>query len=166
MELIKEIVYLDPPTKWTLAYKKEKFDTKGKLVTHQDFYLTANLFYSDRTSYHLTSKIVYDCKLFLFEKMKGIPNLQKIRVDFEYYHTKHIDIDNKHYFWFKLFMDILKTPTHKQVLKQKNQIITTNTIEDDNTKFLTEYNAKFFLGEHKMVFKIYGEIKNEQQTLF
>jgi len=48
--LIKEIVIDDPPTKWTLNYKKEKFDGNGKLITKQDFYLTGNLFYSDRSS--------------------------------------------------------------------------------------------------------------------
>ena len=50
LPLIKEIVIPNPPTKWVLNYKKEKFDKDGKLITHQDFYLTANLFYSDKTS--------------------------------------------------------------------------------------------------------------------
>ena len=29
MELIKEIILREPPTKWTLNYKKEKFNSKG-----------------------------------------------------------------------------------------------------------------------------------------
>ena len=66
MDLIKEIIITTPPTKWTLVYKKQKFNSKGKLVTHQDYFLTANLFYADRTAYHLTSKIIQETKGFLF----------------------------------------------------------------------------------------------------
>ena len=66
MEVIKEIAINDPPSKWVLIYKKPKFDKHGKKVEKQDFYLTGNLFYSDRTSFHLTSKIIYEMKQYLF----------------------------------------------------------------------------------------------------
>lgn len=168
MDLIKEITIKDPPTKWTLNYKKPKFNREGKKIEKQDFYLTGNLFYSDRTSFHLTSKIINENKKFLFPHLKGLPKLEKMRLDFEYHSMKHIDLDNKANFWIKLFLDILKTPSQKQVengIKFKKPIITTNTIEDDNTKCVTEINLKFVESEHKMIFRIYGRVKSEQKEL-
>lgn len=168
MELIKEIIINDPPTKYTQKYKKEKFDKNGKLITHQDYYLTGNLFYSDRTSFHLTSKIVYQTKEYLFPYLKGLPELEKMRIDFEYHKTSHIDLDNKASFWIKIMLDILKTPSQKQIengIKFKKPIITTNTIQDDNTKTVTEINLKFVKSEHKMIFRIFGRVKTEQKEL-
>lgn len=165
MDLIKEIIIPNPPTKWTLVYKTPKFDKEGKPITHVDFYLTANLFYSDRTSYHITSKIIQESKMFLFPFLKGIPELDKLQLELIYYHTKHIDLDNKGFYWRKLILDILKTPTPKQIKnanQRKKPIITTNTISDDNTKVSTKNTEEFILGEHKMVIKIYGRIKSTQ----
>jgi len=168
MDLIKEIVIVNPPTKWTLNYKKEKFDKDGKSKTHQDFYLTGNLFYADRTSYHITSKIIQESKEFLFEHLKGLPEMEKLRIEFEYHHTKHIDLDNKANYWLKLMLDILKKPTQRQITNavvRNKPIITTNTIDDDNTKYVDEINLKFVLSEHKMIFRIYGKLKIEQPKL-
>lgn len=166
--LIKEIIITTPPTKWTLVYKKQKFNSKGKLVTHQDYFLTANLFYADRTSYHLTSKIIQETKVFLFPYFKNLPELDKLKIDFEYHKPQDIDLDNVAYFWLKLVLDILKTPTQSQInraLSHKKEIITTNTIKDDNTKCIDNINLKFVRGEHKMVFRIYGRVKSEQKEL-
>lgn len=168
MDLIKQIIIENPPTKYTLVYKKEKFDSKGKLVTHQDFFLTGNLFYSDRTSYHLTSKIIQQSKEFLLPHLKGLPVLDKMRLEWEYHSMKDIDLDNKANYWIKLILDILKTPTQRQInraLEYKKPIITTNTITDDNTKCIDEIKLKYFRGEHKMVFRIYGRPKDEQKSL-
>jgi hypothetical protein len=168
MELIKEIIINEPPYKYTLVYKKQKFDAKGKLITHQDFYLTANLFYSDRTSFHITSKIIYETKEFLLPYLKGLPELEKMRTEMEIHNTKDIDLDNKWFFFYKLILDILKTPTTKQIersQKYKKPIISTNTIYDDNTKSVSEFNCKFFKGENKIVFRIFGTIKSTQKEL-
>lgn len=168
MELIKEIKINDPPTKYTLKYKKPKYDKHGKLIEKQDFYLTGNLFYSDRTSFHLTSKIIYSSKEYLFPFLKGLPELEKMRLDFEYHSMKHIDLDNKASYWVKIMLDILKIPTQKQIengIKFKKPIITTNTIQDDNTKSIDEINLKFVKGEHLMIFRIYGRVKSEQKEL-
>lgn len=65
-------------------------------------------------------------------------------------------------------MDILKTPTQRQIeraLKYKKPIITTNTIQDDNTKCIDEIKLKFIKGEHKMIFRIFGKVKSEQKEL-
>jgi hypothetical protein len=168
LELIKEIIILDPPTKWTLKYKKPKYDSKGDLVEKQDFYLTGNLFYADRTSYHITSKIINESKEFLFPYFSRLPELEKMRLDFEYHKTTHIDLDNKSSYWIKLILDILKTPSSRQLanaIKHKKPIITTNTIADDNTKCIDEINTKFVLSEHKMIIRIYGRVKSTQTEM-
>ena len=62
----------------------------------------------------------------------------------------------------------MKTPTQSQInraLSHKKEIITTNTIKDDNTKCIDNINLKFVRGEHKMVFRIYGRVKSEQKEL-
>lgn len=167
-ELIKEIIILDPPTKWTLVYKKPKYDGKGNLITKQDFYLTGNIFYADRTSFHITSKIIQESKEFLFPFLKGLPELDKMRLEFEYHKTSHIDLDNKFSYWGKILLDILKTPTQKQInraLAYKKPIITTNTLIDDNTKCIDSISLKFINSEHKMIFRIFGRIKSEQKEL-
>lgn len=166
--LIKEIVIENPPTKWTLVYKKPKFDAKGNPVVKQDYYLTGNLFYSDKSSFHITSKIIQESKEFLYPHLRRLPELEKMRVEFEYHHTKDIDLDNKFSYWGKIFFDILKTPTQKQINRAeayKKPIITTNTIADDNTKCVDEMKLKFVKGEHKMIFRIYGKRKEEQKKL-
>lgn len=168
MDLIKEIIIDNPPHKWSLVYKKQKFDSKGKLVTHQDFYLTGNLFYSDRSSFHITSKIIQETKEFLLPYFKGLPELEKMRLEFEYHKMQHIDLDNKASFWLKLILDILKTPTQRQIeraLLYKKPVITTNTIKDDDTKCVDELNLKFVKGEHKMIIRIFGRVKNSQKEL-
>jgi hypothetical protein len=167
--LIKEIVIDDPPTKYVQYYKKENWDKDVNLITHQDWYLTGNLFYADQGSFHMTSKIIQESKEYLLPYLKGIPKLEKMRLEWEYHAMKDIDIDNKFSYWGKIFLDILKTPTDRQIkraLKHKKPIITTNTITDDNTKCIDEIKLKYFYGEHKMVFRIYGRMKSEQKTIF
>ena len=168
LPLIKEIEMINPPTKFVLPYKNPKYDKDGKLISSQVFYLTNNLFYSDRSSYHITSRIIQETKEYLYPFLKGLPELEKMEVDFVYYSTKHIDLDNKFGFWLKLILDVLKTPTKRQMdnsIKRKKPIITTNTIYDDNTKCITRMSARFFIGEHKMVLRIFGKVKDEQKEL-
>jgi len=168
-KLIKEIVILDPPTHYDVPYKKPKYDKDGKLIEKIRYYLTGNLFYSDAGSIHTVRKIIQETKEFLFQYLKGIPPLDKMRFEFEYHHMKTIDLDNKFSFWGKVFLDILKTPTQKQInraLLYKKPVITTNTIPDDNSKHMDGFSCKFISGEHKMVFRIYGRAKSEQKTIF
>jgi len=165
MDLIKEIIIPNPPTKYEMLYKKEKFDKDGKRILKTDYYLTANLFFANATSYHIIYKITDECKKFLYPFFKALPELEKMDVDITYYSTTHIDLDNKMFFWKKLIFDILKTPSSKQLknaLERKKEIITTNTIPDDNTKVICNVSEHFELGEHRMVIKIYGRIKSTQ----
>ena len=168
MDLIKEIVLIDPPSHWDMIYKKPKFDRNGKEVTKLRFYLTGNLFYSDNGNGFTIAKIVYECKEYLYPHLKSLPELEKMHLEFEYYKTSDIDLDNKANFWLKVFLDVLKTPTERQIKKAiqyKKPIITTNTIADDNTKCIDEIKLKFFRGEHKMIFRIFGKVKSEQKEL-
>lgn len=167
--LIKEIVINKPPTKYTKWFKREKFDKQGKLITHQDYFLTANLFYADQSSFHLISAIIQETKEYLYPNFKSLPKLDKMRIDFEYHSSRVIDLDNVSSFWLKLILDILKSPTQRQInkaLERKKPIITTNTIPDDNTNFIDEIKCKYFKGEDKMIIRIYGRAKDEQKTLF
>lgn len=168
LKLIKEIVIPSPPTKWTNYYKKEKFDKDGKLITHQDYYLTANLFYSDKSSFHVISKIIYGVKEYLLPFLKGLPKLEKMRTEMIFYSPKDIDLDNRWFFFYKLILDILKTPTSRQILraeKYKKPIITTSTIYDDNTKYVGGFKCEFEKGDPKIIFRIYGRLKDVQKEL-
>jgi hypothetical protein len=166
--LIKEIIIVDPPSHWDMLYKKPKYDRDGKPVTKLRFYLSGNLFYSDNGNAFTIAKIVYDSKEFLYPFLKGLPELEKMRLEFEYHKTTHIDLDNKANYWLKVFLDVLKTPSERQIKKAiqyKKPIISTNTIQDDNTKCIDEIKLKFVHGEHKMIFRIFGRVKTEQKTL-
>lgn len=168
--LIKEIVIDNPPTDYTIYYKKPKFDLHGKPIKYIRYYLTGNLFYSNSGSIHTVRKIVYESKEFLFPFLKGLPELEKMRLEFEYHNITNIDLDNKFSFWGKVFLDILKTPTQRQILraskeKKPKPIITTNTIIDDDTKCIDDIKLKFVKGPHKMIFRIYGRLKSEQKKM-
>lgn len=165
MDLIKEIIIPNPPTKYEMFYKKEKFDRDGKRVLKTDYYLTSNLYFGNNLSYHILYNITNACKKFLLPFLQGLPELEKMDVDITYFSTTHIDLDNKMFFWKKLIFDILKTPTPKQLEnahKRKKEIITTNTIVDDNTKVICNVSEHFEIGEHRMVIKIYGRVKSTQ----
>jgi hypothetical protein len=91
-----------------------------------------------------------------------------MRTEMVFSKPKDIDLDNSWYFFYKLILDILKTPTTRQInraLQYKNPIITTNTIEDDSTKFVNEFNCKFEKGPNKIIFRIFGILKSEQKQL-
>ncbi len=168
--LIKEIVIENPDSHYDVPYKKPKYDKNGKLITHTRYYITGNLFYADAGSIFTVRKIVYHYKGFLYQYLKRLPELEKMRLEFEYHKQTHIDLDNKASFWVKIFLDVLKKPTDRQILrasKEKNPkpIITSNTIDDDNTKCVDEIKLKFVQGEHKMIFRIYGRVKDEQKKL-
>lgn len=168
MPLIKQIVITDPPSHYDHVYKKDKFDADGKKIKYLRFYLTGNLFYSDNGNGFTIAKIVYETKEYLLPFLKGLPELDKMRIEFEYQKPKDIDLDNKASFWLKVFLDILKTPSERQIKKAiqyKKPIITTNTIADDNTKCIDEIKLKFVRGEHKMIFRIFGRVKDEQKKL-
>jgi hypothetical protein len=166
MELIKEIILKDPPT-FYLQKKVRESREKGEdvFVKH---YLTANLFYIQNVNYHIVSKITHECKIYLRDNIKYLPELEKCRIEIEYRHTKEIDLDNKAYFFLKLLLDILKTPTKRQLenaaIKNK-EIITLNCLKDDTTKEIDDIRMKFERGEHCMIIRVYGRLKPQQEQM-
>lgn len=168
--LIKEVIIKDPPTFYQIK-KVKKSKAAGEDI-YDKYYLTSNLFFNNATSFHIISKIVYDCKLFLKEKVGYLPPLEKMRLEIEIHASKHIDLDNRSYFWKKLLLDILKTPTSRQILKEKKkeekyqkEIITLNVIHDDTTQYIDDIKEKFVLGGNFLIFRIYGRAKSDQKTL-
>lgn len=164
--LIKEIVILDPPTYY--AIKKVRKSREAGEDVFDKHYLTANLFYIQNVSYHVVSKIIYDCKKFLLPHLIGLPKIEKMSTEIEIHRTKDVDLDNVGYFWRKLLLDILKVPTKRQTdnsLKRNKEIITVNSIKDDNTKVVIENVEKYVYGESKIVIRIYGITEKEQQKL-
>ena len=170
--LIKEIIILDPPTYYSI--KKVKKSKEAGEDIFDKHYLTANLFYIQNVSYHVVSEITHDVKLWLRDKIGSLPELEKMALEFEYNRTTHIDLDNKIYFFKKLLLDILKSPTKKQldnIVKKKsegkkvNDIITLNVIPDDSSKYFDYCTERFVIGEHKMVIRIFGKVKTTQEKL-
>lgn len=164
--LIKEIIIESPPTFYQI--KKVKKSIEDGHDVFDKYYLTANLFFNNATSYHIISKIVQECKIFLKEKIGILPEIEKMRLEIEYHFNKHIDLDNKIFFWKKLFLDVLKTPTSTQIsnkLKKGKEIITTNSIKDDSTQYIDEITESFTLGGHFLIFRIYGRLKSTQNEL-
>lgn len=168
--LIKEIIIENPPTYYQI--KKVKKSKKAGEDIYTKYYLTSNLFFNNATSFHVISKIVYDCKLFLRDKIGYLPPLEKMRLEIEVHRSKNIDLDNVAYFWKKLLLDILKTPTQRQLAKEsekeakyQKEIITLNVIYDDTTQYIDDIRETFKFGGNFLIFRIYGRAKSEQKAL-
>jgi hypothetical protein len=168
MELIKEIVIDNPPTKY-LDRKKKKIDPKTGQLKVDVHYLTANLFFAG-IPFYLRSKITNEIKDYLVPHLKGLPKLQKARVYLIYYKkSDNWDLDNKGYFWLKMMLDLLKTPTPNQIQKalQKFRIIkTVECLPDDTVKYIDEIRMKYEKGPEKIVFRIFGEFPQNEKNLF
>lgn len=168
MKLIKTITIEDPPTKW-VKVAKEKIDPETGSLKTDTYYLTANLFYATQVHYSIKSRIINFCKDILILQMKGIPKLEKCRINITYQQVHDgFDIDNKAYFWGKLFIDLLKIPSDKQVanaFKKGYGVKTVNVLPDDTVRYLDEINMKYRKGQHKLIFEVYGREMSEQTTL-
>lgn len=168
MELIKEIVIKNPPTKY-VDRKKTKIDPKTGKLKETTYYLTGNLFLSTQ-NYFIVSKIIRDTKMYLMEFFKGVPKLEKMRLEFIYQRPdSNFDLDNKGYFWQKVITDILKTPSNRQIInasKKNRQIITTNVIQDDTVKYLDGFSWKYQNGEHALIIRVFGKLKQKELKLF
>tara|TARA_R110000868_G_scaffold178571_2_gene418315 strand:- start:75 stop:614 length:540 start_codon:yes stop_codon:yes gene_type:complete len=168
--LIKEVIIENPPTFYQIKQVKNSKAAGEDIYTK--YYLTANLFFNNATSFHVISKIVQECKLYLRDKIGYLPPLEKIRLEIEIHASKHIDLDNRAYFWKKLLLDILKTPTSKQLLKEskkdakfQKEIVTLNVIHDDTTQYIDDIHETFEFGGNQLIFRIYGRAKSEQKKL-
>jgi len=172
MQLIKKIEIPDPPTKYKIKYKRPKLKTvngKQKLVTERVFYLTANLFYAHKLDYAHQKRIINFCKTWLELHLQGLPKLQKMNLHITYRSPReNWDLDNKGYFWRKLILDVMKTPTDKQVARKKMQgrnIVTTRTIPDDDVRHVNYCTERYEKGPEALVIEIHGVVVPKQKKL-
>lgn len=168
MELITEIKIQNPPTKY-VDRKKTKIDPKTGKLKEDVYYLTANLFYSV-VSYFIRYKITNEIKDYLKPYLVDIPKLKKMRLEVVYFKPEDtFDLDNKGYFWVKMILDLLKTPSNRQIknanLKGK-EIKTVNVLKDDTVRYIDDIRMRYERGTHCLVIKIYGQLKEDELTLF
>ena len=166
--LVKEVVIDNPPTFYQIKKVKASKEAGEEIFTK--YYLTSNLFFNNGTSFHIISKIVQDCKIYLRDNIGYLPPLEKMRLEIEYHSLKAVDLDNRLYFWNKLFLDIIKTPTARQLEKANNgkykkEIITLNVLYDDTTDYIDEISYRHKKDSLKLIFRIYGRAKSEQKEL-
>lgn len=166
---VYEIIMLDPPTKYVEQRKRPGYDNKGKLVTQTVYYLTANIFY-DGTHFMIKQKIVDYAKNWLFPQLRKMPKFEKCRIELEYiFPTDNFDLDNKAYFWLKLILDLMKTPSSKQVLnrlKKNKQPQSLCTLRDDTVRYVPEIKISYTKGAPAIRFKVEGTKYEEQLDLF
>lgn len=170
MEKIYHIVISDPPTKYTIKKKRAKLDKKGQpYLPESVHYLTANLFY-DGTHWMIKSEIINYVKSWILPFLYQMPKIEKCRIKFIYHHnTDTFDLDNKAYFWVKVLLDIMKTPSTKQVMRSKNYsngIKTVNALKDDTVRYVDGINMKYKKGTPALEIIIYGRKLDEQVELF
>jgi hypothetical protein len=170
LDLITIITIEKPPKKYekwvnkkVIVNRKWTGERKMKKVV---YYLTANLFF-DRNVW-----VVHEIKSAVKRHIKpyfdNIPKLEKMQLDIIFSRqTQTYDLDNM-YFWEKVILDLLKTPTSKQLLnayKRGNDIITCEVLKDDTVQYVDKINKSFVLGKNEIIIKIYGRKLNEQVKL-
>ena len=88
------------------------------------------------------AKIVDNCKLWLMQYVR-LPKAccYPLKLTVEIHNEKNgvQDLDNKAYFWSKIFLDYLKF----------NKVI-----KDDSVQYIDDIHYKYFRGPSKLVFKI------------
>lgn len=154
------IIVEDPP------YKFVKFNKQKQ--KNETYYLTANLFFNRNV--WTVGTILNECKTWLAPHFGSIPRLNKMQLEmiFERNSTQ-FDLDNKGYFWEKVFFDIMKTPSKIQLnnsyLKGRD-IISCNVLKDDTVVYVDSIKKSFIKGGNRIHFKITGELYEDQESLF
>ena len=170
MDKLAHFEIMDPPTKYVIQRKRPKQDKDGNLITQNTYYLTNNLFYGGTVHWAIQRKCINYAKDYIIHFLKTIPKMQKCRLEVIYHHTKDgFDLDNKVGFWVKMILDIMKTPSSKEILKAqkyKNKIKTIEVIPDDDAKYVDEITMKYKRGQHRIEVIVYGILKEEQTSLF
>lgn len=165
-ELLYEQTFNDIPVKYVSTSKKVKLDSKGKVkVKPPDVhYLTANVFY-DGTHWAIKDKIVKYAKEYLYWKIKDLPKIQKCAITIIYRSPKdNFDLDNKCYFWIKIFLDLIKPPTKR--MDDRVRSMTLDKIPDDSVRHVNGIKMIYEKGDLSMTIRIYGTRQEEQKTLF
>lgn len=169
MELIKHIEIIDPPYKWVKVAKR-KVDPETGTLAIDTYYLNANIFFGNNTHFAIQYKIINFAKDFVVWHLKDIPKLEKMQLHLTYQHPKDTwDLDNKAYFWQKIILDLLKTPSDAQVAKAlegKRRLQTLRVIPDDTIRYVDKLVARGKLGRHALILDIFGRRMAEQQKIF
>lgn len=169
MDTIYHVTISDPPTQYIVVNKRKKRDKEGKIIKDKVHYLTANIFYSG-VHWQTQSIIVNFAKDWIMWFLKEMPKIQKCNIEITYHHpTDTFDLDNKCYFWIKIILDLMKTPTSTQILKAleyNNPIKTIRTLPDDTVRFVDGINMRYKKGAPAIEIKINGRKQEEQTQLF
>ena len=164
LDLIYEQTFNDVPVKYVSTSKNIKLDSKGKIKPPQTHYLTANVFY-DGTHWATKDKIVKFAKEYLYWKIKDLPAIHKCKVEIIYRSPKDdFDLDNKCYFWIKIFLDLIKPPAKRMDEKMRSMAL--SKIHDDSVRYIDGINMVYEKGDLSMTIKIYGSKQQEQRSLF
>lgn len=165
----KTIRIMDPETYFDITSKRTIDEKTGRLKNTR-YYLSANLWFGAKIHYHTQKKINDFCKNYLLMYCQGLPKLDKLRIKITYFSTTPtFDLDNKAFFWMKIFLDLLKTPTNKQLLaaqKKGYKIIHLDILHDDNVQFVDSIKWKYKNGPHELRFELKGRKSNVQKRLF
>jgi hypothetical protein len=156
----------DIPTKYDKLKKRESKKLGEKV--YQTYYLTYNLIFSDKVHFTTVNEIMTACKELLKMHFNDLPEMDKMQFELIYRSpTSNFDLDNKAAFWSKVFLDVLKTPTPKQIAKAaryKNLIVSLDKMVDDNVKYMNGYVHKYEKGPLSMTINVYGREKAGNQT--
>lgn len=168
-DVLFHAVLKDPPVKYVEVRKKIKLDKDGKIKKDNVYYLTANVFYNG-THFIIRSKIVNFAKDWLLWNLKKIPPIEKCKLEIIYHHpTDTFDLDNKAYFWTKMILDLLKTPSSRQIINSQrysNEIKSLGVLKDDTVRYVDEIKMKYVRGESALEIKLTGRAENKQGNLF
>ncbi len=164
------LIIQDPVSKMVTKLRTPKVDKKsGKVITHRTTYLTANAYY-EATDYHVRRRIMNFAKDWILPYLQGIPKMQKARITLTYHHPQDtLDLDNKASFWLKVILDLMKTPTDKQLQRaweKGYQIKTLSCIHDDSVRYIDQLDLRWKRGAHCLELEILGIPFTEQKELF
>lgn len=168
-ELLYHVIINDPPSRWVMPRKRKAFKDDGTEKKEDVYYLTANIFYGD-THWAIKGKIVNYAKDWIFPFLHAMPKMEKCQIGITYHcHTDGFDLDNKAYFWIKIILDLMKTPSSAQIIeaeKYKNPIKTVRALPDDTVRYVDQINMRYKKGSPAIELKVFGRLLNEQVTLF
>lgn len=169
MEQILHITIGDPPTKFIIPNKKGKLDKDGEVKKDTVIYLSNNVFYGG-VHFSVRNKVVDYFKDWMFPFMQGMPKLDRCTIEITYHQpTDMFDLDNKVGFIAKILLDVLKTPSSKQIItaqKYKRSIVTLNVLPDDSVRYVDEIVMRYKKGASAIEIKICGIKNNDQGNLF
>jgi hypothetical protein len=174
MEEILKIKLYDVPTKLVVKLKNPKIRVSKKtgkqtIVTQNTYYLTANVFYA-QGHFSTRVKVTDYAKDYLISRLPFIPKLEKCIVKLTYHDPlDNFDLDNKLYFWCKMLLDILKTPSQKQIIranKYRKPVKTLNVLQEDTVRHVDFIQMQYKTGIKALEIEILGRKKSEQINIF